>query len=273
MTRIALGIEYCGTAYQGWQLQLRPDPPQTVQGAVQGALGSIADHAVQVACAGRTDSRVHATGQVVHFDCAVERPTRAWVQGTNTRLPEDIRVTWARQVSNDFHARHSALSRSYLYIVCNTPIQPASLGRQATWVARPLDEQAMHAAARALIGEHDFSAFRAAGCESRTPMRRVFDTRVERRGDLVLFRIQANAFLLHMVRNIMGSLLQIGQGTQPGDWLQELLTGKDRRLAGATAPPQGLYLARVGYPLKYGLPEIGGAPWFLAGTTSDRAAV
>lgn len=263
MPRIALGIEYCGTAYQGWQLQVRPNPPATVQRSLQHALGSIANHPVRVFCAGRTDRGVHATGQVVHFDSTIERPLRAWVQGTNTRLPDDIRVAWARVVSDEFHARHSALSRSYLYVVCNTPIQPASLGRNATWVARRLDAHTMHTAAQLLVGEHDFSGFRAAGCESATPMRRVFQTSVERRGDLVLFRVQANAFLLHMVRNIMGSLLKVGHGAQPADWLQELLLQRDRRLAGATAPPQGLYLARVGYPLQYGLPEVGKEPWFL----------
>lgn len=269
MARIALGVEYCGTAYQGWQLQVRPNPPPTVQGALQDALSSIADHPVQVGCAGRTDSGVHATGQVVHFDAMVQRPTRAWVQGTNSRLPRDIRVRWARTVPEEFHARHSALSRSYLYVVCNSAIQPASLGLNATWSDRRLDAHNMHGAAQALVGEYDFSGFRAAGCESSTPMRRVFQTSVERCEDLVLFRIQANAFLLHMVRNIMGSLLLVGQGVRPTEWIGELLAAQDRCLAGPTAPPQGLYLVRVGYPLKYGFPDAGQEPWFLNRTSAS----
>lgn len=263
MSRIALGIEYCGSAYQGWQLQTRLDPPPTVQKALQEALGSIADYDIQVHCAGRTDSGVHATGQVVHFDPPVQRPGKAWVLGTNTRLPDDIRVRWCKVVSEDFHARHSALSRSYLYVTCNSAIRPASLQRNASWLDQTLDEKAMHSAAQHLVGEHDFSGFRAAGCESSTPMRRVFRASVERHGALLLFRIQANAFLLHMVRNIMGSLYRVGLGYQSPEWIHELLNRRDRRLAGATAPPQGLYLVRVGYPLKFGLPEVGGDPWFL----------
>lgn len=273
MARIALGIEYCGTGYQGWQLQVRPDPPATVQGSLQESLSSIANHAVTVFCAGRTDSGVHATGQVVHFDSSVQRPDRAWVQGTNSRLPDNIRVLWAKPVADEFHARHSALSRSYLYVTCNTPIRPASLQHSATWTPGPLDDQAMHLAAQHLVGEHDFSGFRAAGCESSTPMRRVFQTSVERRGDLILFRVQANAFLLHMVRNMMGSLRRVGQGTHPPEWIHELLSQRDRRLAGATARPEGLYLVRVGYPLQYGLPEVGMDPWFLNSASSSQVPI
>ncbi len=263
MNRYALGIEYCGAAFQGWQRQSRPQPPRTVQCELEVALGSVADAPVNVFCAGRTDSGVHATGQVVHFETSAERSADAWVRGTNSRLPGDVRVRWARAVSETFHARHSAISREYLYVICNRPVRPATLAACATWIHGPLDVAPMHDAVQALVGEHDFSAFRAAGCESSTPMRRIFRAGVCRHGDLVALRLQGNAFLLHMVRNIAGSLLEVGRGSRGPSWIAELLAGRDRTRAGPTAPPDGLHLIGVGYPVLHGLPDCGGLPWFL----------
>lgn len=260
--RIALGLSYHGANYRGWQTQLKPAVP-TVQSTLEKALSCIAAQPVTVFCAGRTDSGVHGTNQVVHFDCPVDRPLKAWVRGANTQLPDDIAVHWVKAVSEDFHARFSATARRYRYIINNCPTRSAVLASGVTHIRKFLDHQAMHSAAQALLGEQDFSSFRAAGCESSTPMRNIHHIDVSRKGDIVVIDIQANAFLYHMVRNITGALLAVGNGTQTIGWLKELLSNKDRCLAPATAPAEGLYLVDVIYPDEFGLPKPPIGPFFL----------
>lgn len=254
--RIALGLEYHGGGYAGWQAQHDPRLP-TIQAALERALGRVAARPVTTVCAGRTDAGVHAGAQVVHFDTDAQRPLRAWVLGTNAWLPRDISVQWARVVPDDFHARFSAEYRRYRYLILSRPQRPALLAGAVCHERRTLDEGQMHTAAQALLGERDFSAFRAAGCQSRTPMRRVERIAVERHGELIVIDIRANAFLLHMVRNIAGSLLAIGRGERAPGWMEELLAGGDRTRAGVTAPAQGLYLVEVGYAARWGLPVPG----------------
>ena len=227
----------------------------TVQAQLESALAKVANSAVRVHCAGRTDTGVHACGQIIHFDAPVSRSVKAWVLGTNTHLPESIRVVWATLVPPDFHARFSALSRRYRYMISNTRVGPALLSGQLSWQRRPLDAEMMHREAQALLGERDFSSFRAASCQSTTAMRNVHFIDVTRRGQLVMIDIQANAFLHHMVRNIAGSLMAVGTGRQGQGWLAELMALKDRNKAADTAPPDGLYLVRVEYPEVYALPE------------------
>ena len=227
------------------------------------ALTEVASAAVRVHCAGRTDTGVHAFAQVVHFDAPATRSSKAWVIGGNTNLPQDIRIHWAVPLSSEFHARFSARARRYRYVIANTPIRPALLHAQVTWHRRELDALAMHTAAQALLGEQDFSAFRAATCQSRTPMRNAQFINVKRRGDLVILEILANAFLHHMVRNIAGSLLAVGDGRKPPHWIAELLTGRDRRAAAETAPANGLYLVDVEYPAHFGLPQTPFGPMLL----------
>ena len=249
--RIALGIEYDGTDFSGWQrLSHRP----TVQGAVEAALGFVADHPVEVTCAGRTDAGVHAQCQVVHFDSGADRSERSWVLGTNSRLPSPVGVRWALRVSDDFHARYGAIGRRYRYTILNRAARPALEARYVAWERQPLDAQAMHRAGQALLGEQDFSAFRTLACQARTPFRNVRSLRVERVDDRVLIDIEANAFLHHMVRNIVGSLLMIGRGEQPVAWLAELLAGCDRQVAGPTASASGLTFIGPRYEAHWGLP-------------------
>lgn len=266
--RIALGLEYHGGGYAGWQAQHDPELP-TVQATLERALARVAARPVTTVCAGRTDAGVHAGAQVVHFDTDAERPLRAWVLGTNAWLPRDISVQWARVVPDDFHARFSAEYRCYRYLILSRPQRPALLAGAICHERHTLDAQRMHAAAQALLGERDFSAFRAAGCQSRTPMRRVERIAVERHGELIAIDIRANAFLLHMVRNIAGSLLVIGRGERAPEWMGELLVGGDRTQAGATAPAHGLYLVEVGYAARWGLPvaESGAIPGVLSALT------
>jgi tRNA pseudouridine38-40 synthase len=252
MTRIALGIEYDGTAYSGWQTQPHA---RSVQQELERALSRVADHTVTLTAAGRTDAGVHALGQVAHFDSEAPRPLHAWVLGTNAESANDVSVLWARAVPVDFNARHSALSRSYLYRMLNGPMRPALERDRVCWRREPLDAGRMHAAAQVLVGEHDFSSFRAAQCQSRTPIRRVREISVVRSGDYLDLRVRANAFLHHMVRNIAGVLLAVGRGDRPPQWVAELLDVRDRTLAGVTAPPQGLYLAGVEYPSGFELPS------------------
>lgn len=252
MSRIVLGIEYDGSAYAGWQWQ---DGKPTLQGELERALSKIAVQPITVLCAGRTDAGVHALEQVVHFDSPVNRDLRAWLMGGNSHLPEDIRITWAKVAPADFHARYSAIARFYRYVILNRPIKSALLRHQATWCYLPLDEQRMHRAAQHLIGEHDFSSFRAHSCQSVSPNRLMHFIEVYRQGERVIIDLCANAFLHHMVRNIAGVLMEIGAGKQAEDWTVELLAVKDRTQAAMTAAPDGLHLAGVYYPPHYGIAE------------------
>ena len=256
--RIAVGIEYDGSRYRGWQRQASAP---SVQAEVERALAFVADHPVAATCAGRTDAGVHALAQVAHFDTSAERNPRGWVLGANTRLPPDSAILWATPVDPGFHARYSALSRSYRYVISNRLSRPALLRRRVCWVHEPLDEVAMHAAAQVLAGEHDFSAFRAAECQSRTPLRRIERIEVSRRGECVALGVTANAFLHHMVRNIAGTLIAVGRGERPAGWVREVLESRDRRAAGHTADAGGLYLAGVAYPAEAGVPVAEPSPW------------
>ena len=258
--RVALTVEYDGAGFSGWQAQR---DVITVQQTLESALSSVADRPVRVHCAGRTDTGVHATNQVVHFDDPVGRSPKSWLMGTNANLPRTVAVRDARPVSAEFHARFSARSRRYRYLVYNSPTRPAIAAEHVTWVRQPLDEALMDTAAQALIGERDFSAFRAASCQSSTPMRRVDFVRVYRRGVLVCVDIQANAFLHHMVRNIVGTLIVVGRGLQPPAWAGQLLDGGDRTVAADTAAPNGLYLVAVEYPPDAGLASLPLGPVFL----------
>jgi tRNA pseudouridine38-40 synthase len=235
-----------------------------VQEVLEEALSGIGAQPIRVHCAGRTDAGVHGIGQIVHFDDPVGRSCKAWVLGTNASLPRSVRVHWAQPVPPDFHARFSAQTRSYRYVICNTVIRPALMEGLVTWYRAPLDTPRMHMAAQALLGEQDFSAFRAASCQSNTAMRNVHEITVTRAGHYVVVDIRANAFLHHMVRNIVGSLLAIGSGKCPTHWLAQLLAGRDRTLAADTAPADGLYLAHVQYPAAYALPQSPPGPMILA---------
>lgn len=245
-SRLALGIEYCGARYFGWQLQ---EQVPSVQGTLEQALAAIAGHPVSTVCAGRTDAGVHATGQVVHFDTSAQRPLKAWVMGVNCHLPDDIRVLWAKSVGMDFHARFSATARRYRYIVDTRRVRSAIYREVWSWYGWSLNVEAMHQAAQVLVGEHDFTTFRAVGCQSKSPMRRLTEISVQQVGEQIVIEVEANAFLHHMVRNIVGSLFWIGRGEKPITWLAEILAARDRTLAGVTAPPQGLYLIKVRYPV------------------------
>lgn len=249
--RVALAIEYDGSGFLGWQ---RLSHGQTVQAAVEAALSWVADASIQVHCSGRTDAGVHALNQIVHFDTEVERSLRGWMLGANTRLPRAVAVTWAGFVPDDFHARFSARRRRYRYRIMNRSARPALLTDHQTWEHAPLEAGAMHLAAQALVGEHDFSAFRAQSCQARTPNRHVHEIDVRRHGDEVVMEIEANAFLHHMVRNIAGSLLMIGRGERPIAWIAELLAQRRRDCAGPTAPPNGLLFLGPRYPRGFGLP-------------------
>lgn len=243
--RIALGIEYDGTAYNGWQ---RQKVGLGVQQRLEESLEKVAAHAVEVTCAGRTDTGVHASGQVVHFDTSSTRDDRGWLLGANSNLPDDISVMWARQVDDEFHARFSATTRHYQYRILNRLQRSALYRHRAWWVYAPLDADRMHEAARHLLGEHDFSAFRAAGCRANTPHRNITEISIEREGDWITLRVSANAFLQHMVRNIMGSVVAVGEGQQSVEWIREVLESRDRKQGGIAAPPHGLTLVSVDYP-------------------------
>lgn len=232
-----------------------------MQGELETALSSVADHAVRTQAAGRTDAGVHAYGQVIHFDSPAARGEYAWLLGTNSRLPPDISLRWVQEVPRDFSARHSALARSYHYVIHNHRGRSALLMERAAWITFELDAVAMHRAAQDLLGERDFSAYRAVECQSSTPMRNVHAIQVRRSGEFVVMDIRANAFLHHMVRNIMGVLIDIGQGRRPESWAGEVLQGRDRTQAGITAPAQGLYFVGPEYPQRYGLPGPARA-WF-----------
>lgn len=250
--KIALGVEYDGSAYCGWQFQ-RHSP--SVQAVLEAALSRVADHPVSVWCAGRTDAGVHATGQVVHFESGAARSSRAWILGTNANLPPAVAVRWAQEVPTHFNARFSATARTYCYLLANQSSRPALWHGRMSWEFRALDVPAMARAAEALLGEHDFSSFRAAGCQARNPVRTLRRLGISRSGSCVAFTLEANAFLHHMVRNIVGALLEVGRGERPEAWIAELLAARDRRLAGMTASPDGLYLVGVKYPAEFGLPN------------------
>lgn len=258
--RIALGVEYQGGAYKGWQRQAEVP---SVQKHVEDALANILQHEVKITCAGRTDAGVSATGQVVHFDTAAVRPLKAYERGVNTLMPPDIAITWAKPTSDDFHARFSAVARRYRYLIYNAPLRPGILQSGLTHCYQPLDAELMHLAAQCVVGEHDFTSFRASLCQAKSPVRTVKNISVVRQGRYVIVDIQANAFLHHMVRNIVGSLMIIGQRLEPIEWMAHILQQRDRKQAGAMAKPNGLYLVKVIYPDVFELPEIPIGPMFL----------
>lgn len=256
--RIALGIEYDGSNFRGWQIQ--PAGVRTVQGCVEKALSRVAAHTVDTVCAGRTDAGVHGIEQVVHFDTSAQRSLRSWLLGVNANLPGDISLLWAQPVTGTFHARFSALSRRYRYIILNRPYRSALQRHRATWQRDPLDHERMAKAASHLLGEHDFTSFRATGCQAKSPIRTVYSLMVKRQGDYVAIEIEANGFLHHMVRNVAGVLMAVGRGQQSTCWPRDLLHIRDRALGGVTAPAEGLYLVQVRYADEFNLPDAPSIP-------------
>ncbi len=250
--RIALGIEYDGSRFLGWQTQ---PGGGAVQDALEPALAAIAGEPAPVTCAGRTDRGVHAREQVVHFDTVANRPASAWVRGVNALLPESLAVLWSQAVAGDFHARYSAQARTYRYVLLNRAVRPALAARHVGWFHASLNIQKMQEAAALLIGEHDFSAFRSAECQAKSPVRTLHSLVIERQGERIDFVLRANAFLHHMVRNVVGTLIYVGKGKQPPRWAKEVLDSRSRALAAPTFAPEGLYLERVEYDSKWGLPE------------------
>ena len=255
--RIALGLEYDGSAFCGWQTQ---PGGCGVQDHLQQALRQFTQHECETVAAGRTDAGVHASAQVVHLDTQVEREPHSWVRGTNANLHPGARVLWATTVPDDFHARYSARARTYRYLLVNTPVAPAILRGKAGWHHRPLDVARMHEAAQVLVGEHDFTSFRDAECQAKSPVRTLSSITITRRDSLITFSVTANAFLHHMVRNIVGALVYVGDGRQPGDWTAKLLELRDRRQAAPTFMPDGLYLAAIAYDRAFTLPAFPANP-------------
>ncbi|MDD4881372.1 MAG: tRNA pseudouridine(38-40) synthase TruA [Gallionellaceae bacterium] len=255
MARIALGLEYDGSGFCGWQTQ---PGGCAVQDHLERALAEVHSGPVATVVAGRTDAGVHAAAQVVHFDAEHERPVSAWVRGVNALLPAGVSVLWAQPVGDGFHARFGARERAYRYVLLNHPVRPALMAGRVGWQHAPLDVAAMAEAAAHLLGRHDFSAFRAAQCQARTPVRELRAVRVAQHGHYVVFDFRGNAFLHHQVRNMVGALVWIGLGRRPPDWLGELLVGRDRRRAAATYAPDGLYLVDVRYDAEWNLPEFDG---------------
>lgn len=251
--RIALGVEYDGTGFHGWQTQERV---RTVQATLEAAIARVAAHPIALHCAGRTDAGVHALEQVVHFETRACRSERAWVLGANVNLPPDCCVRWAHSVPDTFHARYSARARHYRYRILARRTRSALERDRALWIHQPLDLERMRDAARSLVGEHDFSSFRAVACQAKSPIRRVHYLEIEEAQGSIDLRIGANGFLHHMVRNIVGVLVAVGRGDAAADWTAELLTARDRTLGGVTAPPQGLYFVRADYPDDLGLPQV-----------------
>jgi len=250
--RIAMGVEYDGSGFHGFQLQ---NEARTIQEWLEQAIGKVADHAVRVHCAGRTDAGVHAIEQVIHFDTGALRSERSWTLGTNANLSPDINVLWARSVGPQFHARFRATARHYVYLILSRPTRPSLMRNRATWVHRDLDLDAMRRAAMDLVGTHDFSSFRALGCQAKSPVRSVSYLDIERHGQALILRIGADGFLHHMVRNIAGALMAVGCGDRPVSWMSELLQIRNRARGSVTAPPQGLYFLRADYPAQFDLPQ------------------
>lgn len=266
-----MGMEYDGRGFRGWQSQ---SGGGTVQDAVEAALSVVADAPTRVICAGRTDAGVHAVGQVVHFDTESRRPDNAWVRGVNAHLPAMVAVRWARAVSDEFHARFSARGRRYRYLLLNRPQRPGLLAGRVGWHHHPLDEKSMAQAALRLLGEHDFSAFRSAECQAKSPIKRMLESRVIRYGETIVFDFAASAFLHHMVRNVVGALVCIGKGGHPPEWITELLDQRDRRLAAPTFAAAGLYLVGVDYDPVWRLNEgQADAPGVGAGDTAFLASI
>jgi len=250
--KIALGIEYDGSRFLGWQTQ---PGGGAVQDTLEPALAAIAASPVTLTCAGRTDRGVHARAQVAHFETEAERPAGAWVRGVNALLPDSVAVLWAQPVAADFHARYSASARTYRYVLLNRAVRPALAARYAGWHHAPLDVEAMREAARLLTGEHDFSAFRSAECQAKSPVRTLFGFSIEKRRDRIDFVLRANAFLQHMVRNIVGTLVYVGKGKHPPRWAGEVLESRERSRAAPTFAPQGLYLEAVEYDARWNIPS------------------
>ncbi|SFV88183.1 tRNA pseudouridine synthase A [hydrothermal vent metagenome] len=244
-TKIAMGVEYMGTDFHGWQLQ--KSGIRTVQQEVENALSIVANHPVRVFCSGRTDAGVHAVEQVIHFETTADREDDAWLFGGNVNLPADVNFTWAKRVNDDFHARFGAHARRYNYKIYNTKVRSAIIDKHSLWEPRDLDIDAMQKASKYLLGEHDFSSFRGSLCQAKSPVKTIEFIHLTKEGDKILLDIKANAFLHHMVRNIVGTLLKIGRGERPIEWIQEVLNAKDRTKAGATAQPQGLYFIKAFY--------------------------
>lgn len=253
MSRMALGVCYDGARWHGWQTQ---PGGHTVQDALEAALAEFLAGPAGTVCAGRTDTGVHALGQVVHVDATARRREESWVRGLNALLPDSISVQWAQSVADDFHARFSALSRTYVYILRNARVRSPIVHGRVGWVPRPLMLEPMRRAAAHILGEHDFSSFRSSQCQAASPVRTLHELHIEQRGEYFVFVLRANAFLHHMVRNLIGAFVYIGLGRQPADWMRDLLAQKDRRLAAPTFAPDGLYLAQVEYPAQYGLPIL-----------------
>ena len=269
VSRIALGVEYKGSRYRGFQRQRAGVP--SVQEALERALSRVAGgHPVALSCAGRTDALVHASGQVVHFDTSVERSMHAWVMGANMNLPGDISVTWAKAMPAHFDARFSAMARRYRYVIYNDQIRPAHMAEEVTWNHRPLDIEMMREAAKALVGTHDFSAFRARQCQAKSPVKTVHHLQLLQHGKFIVIDVRANAFLHHMVRNFAGVLMTIGAGERPVEWAQQVLQTRIRRTGGVTAHPYGLYLVRVEYPEEFKLPQRYLGPHFLSGLADHQ---
>jgi tRNA pseudouridine38-40 synthase len=251
LPKLAALVEYDGTGFSGWQSQPHS---ASIQEAVEAALSFVAGQPVAAICAGRTDAGVHAVSQVIHFDTDAVRTSRAWVLGTNTKLPPTIGLHWADEVAPDFHARHKAERRSYRYYILNRSARSPLQRDRSAWIHRPLDASALHEAAQVLLGEHDFSAFRSVECQSKTAVRKIDHLRVQRSGDYVWLEIRATAFLHHMVRNIVGTLIQLMDETDRPQAMADILHSRDRRKAGPTAPPGGLYFWQADYPVRYGIP-------------------
>ena len=257
--RFAAGIEYDGSGFFGWQ---RQSEGRTVQACVEKAISAVADHKVGIVCAGRTDTGVHATGQVIHFDTAAVRPANNWLRGSNANLPDDISVLWLSEADAAFHARFSATQRHYRYIIYNHPARSALLRNQVCWQHQDLDADKMARASQYLLGEHDFTSFRAVACQAHSPVRTIHSLDIRRSGHFITLDIVANAFLQHMVRCIAGVLIKIGRGEKPAGWVSEVLQAKDRRVSGVNAPPAGLYLVDVRYPDHFQVPSCGRLPAF-----------